>query len=150
MGHVTYSSEITRGVSTTLNFCPAKAGASTWAVGTDWTPATGDSKVSIDGGSPANTTNLPSHVGHGMWELDLADDETGGDRVIVIIEDAGSAIDGVCFNLTTVPGADRQLILDILAKAIQGTTKKGKRGGSGAAPGGALPGGAGVGIGAGR
>ena len=42
-----------------------KRGVVDYAVSADWTPATGDVKVSKDGGAAANITNLPTAVAMG-------------------------------------------------------------------------------------
>ena len=57
----------------------------------DWTPATGDTKVSKSAGAVANTTNNPSAVtgtGSVLWTLTLTATEMQSERVTVQIVDA--------------------------------------------------------------
>src|SRR3990167_572854 len=57
----------------------------------DWTPATGDTKVSKSAGAVANTTNNPSAVtgtGSILWTLTLTATEMQSERVTVQIVDA--------------------------------------------------------------
>lgn len=49
--------------------------------------ATGDVKISQDGGSFANTDNLPSHVGNGVYSLTVTATEMSAADIIIIIID---------------------------------------------------------------
>jgi len=78
-------------VQTTLVFCVELAGSSALAATADWTPATGDVKISKDGGAVANTTNLPSAVtgtGSVLWALTLTATEMQAQQVTIQIVDA--------------------------------------------------------------
>lgn len=87
-------------------FSISKAGANTFALNTDWTPASGDTKVYKGSGSPANTTNNPGLGSNGIWALTLTASEmtpsnANGNTIIVTIADS-SDIDSVCliFNIS--------------------------------------------------
>lgn len=47
----------------------------------------GDVQRSIDGGAFANTTNLPTHVGGGLYSLSLTAGEQTGKKILVTIKD---------------------------------------------------------------
>lgn len=81
------------GVQTTFQFPMVKAGADDFALSADWTPATGDVKVSKDGGNVANTTNLPAIIGGtggAHWQLTLTATELSAGVVNVQIVDAAT------------------------------------------------------------
>ena len=87
-------------------FSISKAGANTFALNTDWTPASGDTKVYKGSGFSANTTNNPGHLYNGIWSLTLTASEmtpsnANGNTIIVTITDS-SDIDSVCliFNIS--------------------------------------------------
>ncbi len=93
--------EYTWGVARTINFGVIDAGTLNLAVTGDWTPATGDTKISKgDGttsGNVANTTNNPSAVGGTgsvVWELELTATELEAERVVIqIVDSATKAIE---------------------------------------------------------
>jgi len=66
-----------------------KAGSPDFAAGGDWTPATGDVKVGIDGGSQANITTLPAYT-NGQWVFQLSAGEMTGKSVRVAVVDAAT------------------------------------------------------------
>lgn len=85
--------EFTYGVSRVLLFPMIKAGSLNFAVTGDWTPATGDTKISIDGGNVANTTNNPAAVGgtgSALWSLTLTAAECSGKAIAIQIVDAAT------------------------------------------------------------
>lgn len=47
----------------------------------------GDSKISIDGGSFANTTNLPTHVGGGTFRVLITTTEFTGKKMMIAVKD---------------------------------------------------------------
>lgn len=51
------------------------------------TIAAGDVKISKDGGAFANITNLPSHIGSGIYKLTLTAVEMDADRIAVTVID---------------------------------------------------------------
>ena len=81
------------GASQVVIFPIKKTGGNDFAGSADWTPATGDVKLSIDGGNVANTTNLPVAVGGtgaALWALTLTAAECQGQRLTVQIVDAAT------------------------------------------------------------
>lgn len=95
----------TYGVSYAFRFTIRKAGSSDFAASGDWTPATGDVKISKDGGSFANTTNLPTAVsGTGSigWTLTLTATEMQAEEInIQIVDSATKAVDDAYFTIST-------------------------------------------------
>lgn len=97
-----------------------KAGSPDFATGSDWTPATGDVKVSIDGGSTANTTNLPTYTG-GQWVFILTAAELTGKRIFVsIVDSATKAVDDNSFVVETFGNASAQFAADMAAGTVVG------------------------------
>lgn len=86
-----------------------KAGSLDLAVTGDWTPATGDTKISKDGGNVANATNNPAVVGGTgsvMWSLVLTATEMEADEVdIQIVDSATKAVEDNVVVVTTRLGA---------------------------------------------
>lgn len=79
------------GVETTIIFPIPKVDDTAFAGTADWTPATGDTKVSKNGGNVANTTNNPAAVGGTgsvLWSLTLTAAEMQAARVVAQIVDA--------------------------------------------------------------
>jgi len=75
-----------------------KAGETNFAVTGDWTPATGDTKFSIDGGNVANTANNPAAVGGAgsvLWELDLTTAEVPASAKVVVLQIVDAATKAV-------------------------------------------------------
>lgn len=68
---------------------------------TTWTPATGETQYSIDGGTFANTTNNPAHEGNGIWSLTMTATELSGTRIAVSIIDAGADVEDQALIITT-------------------------------------------------
>lgn len=69
-----------------------KRGVVDYAVGADWTPASGDVKVDVDG-TISNITNLPTAVTEGntaLWEFILTAAETSGKSIRVVIADSAT------------------------------------------------------------
>jgi hypothetical protein len=78
-----------------------KAGSADFAAGGDWTPATGDVKVSIDGGSQANIGTLPAYS-NGAWEFVLSNTELTGKSIKVnTVDSATKAVDDDAFVVET-------------------------------------------------
>lgn len=96
------------GVAYKAVFAIPEAGANTFAINTDWTPATGDTKIYDGSGVVANTANNPVYISssNGMWVLSLtAAEMTPGstsfeNTIIVTITDTGD-IDDVCLIFNT-------------------------------------------------
>lgn len=105
------------GVQTDLIFPAVKAGAVDFSVAADWTPATGDTKVSKDGGNVANTTNNPAAVGgtgSALWKLTLTATEMQAALVVVqIVDSATKAIEDQAIAIETYGHASAQHALDL-------------------------------------
>ncbi|HXG36514.1 MAG TPA: hypothetical protein VNL15_06070 [Dehalococcoidia bacterium] len=54
--------------------------------------AAGDVKISKDGGAQANTTNLPSHIGSGVYKLTLTATEMQAAKIFVTLIDAATKV----------------------------------------------------------
>lgn len=68
-----------------------KAGGVDLALGADWTPATGDVKVSKDGGAAANIGTLPVAVAMGngaLWKFVFTNAELTAKTIVVVIADS--------------------------------------------------------------
>ena len=74
------------GIQQTFYFPLIDAGAVDFEA-TPVTHAAGDSQVSIDGGTFANTTNAFAHEGNGIYSLVLTAAEMSGTRIVVTIID---------------------------------------------------------------
>jgi hypothetical protein len=87
------------------------------AVTADWTPATGDTKVSKDGGNVANTTNNPAAVGgtgSALWTLTLTAAELQAAEVVVqIVDSATKAIEDQVLRIYTHGHASAKLQPDL-------------------------------------
>lgn len=89
-----------------------KAGSSDYATSSDWTPATGDVKVSIDGGSQANITTLPTYT-NGDWVFTFSNAELTGKRISVrIVDSATKAVEDSGFNIETFGNASAMHLID--------------------------------------
>ena len=97
--------QATFGITYDLYFTMVKAGSLDLAVTGDWTPATGDTKVSKDGGNVANTTNNPAVVGGAgsvLWKLTLDLTEMAAEDIDVqIVDSATKAVEDNVFRIST-------------------------------------------------
>ena len=90
-----------------------KAGSDDFATGSDWTPAAGDVKVSIDGGAQANIAALPTYS-NGDWAFVLSAAELTGKAIRVRIVDAATkAVQDDGFNIETFGNASAMYPDDI-------------------------------------
>lgn len=81
--------------STTVWFPMIKRAVMDFAVSADWTPASGDVKISKDGGTAANTTNLPTAITMGntaMWGLDLTATEMQASTIAITVADSATKV----------------------------------------------------------
>ena len=71
-----------------------KRGVIDFAVSADWTPATGDTKLSKDGGADANTATNPSAVGSatGKWKVPISSAEAQCKQGLITIIDAATKV----------------------------------------------------------
>jgi len=102
---------------TVFTFPMIKRGVIDFAVTADWTPATGDTKISKDGGNVANTTNNPAAVGgtgSALWTLTLTATELQAAVVdIQIIDSATKAVEDQFFKIYTYGNASAKIIVDL-------------------------------------
>ena len=96
------------GVATSIRFPIPKAGSSDLAATGDWTPATGDTKISKDGGNVANTGSNPSAIGGSgsvLWTLSLTAAEMQASEIqIQIVDSATKAVTDQTLTITTRMG----------------------------------------------
>jgi hypothetical protein len=88
-----------------------------FAVTADWTPATGDTKISKDGGNFANTTNNPSAVGgtgSAGWTLTVTNTELSAAEVnIQVIDAATKAVEDQWLTIYTFGNASALIKPDL-------------------------------------
>lgn len=96
------------GVATTIRFPMVTAGSQDLAATGDWTPVTGDTKISKDGGNVANTGSNPSAVGGTgsvLWTLPLTATEMQATEIhIQIVDSATKAVEDQILTITTKLG----------------------------------------------
>jgi hypothetical protein len=120
------------GVETSFRFPIIKAGTLDFAVTGDWTPATGDTKISKNGGNVANSTNNPAAVGgtgSALWTLTLSATELQASEIIVqIIDSATKAVEDQCLVIYTYGNASAKIpqdwsdLEDIFDATVEGST----------------------------
>lgn len=105
-----------------LYFPLIKRGVMDYAVSADYTHASGDVKISKDGGAAATATNAPSAItmGNGaMWKLTLTATEMQAAQIVVTVVDAATkAIEDQMIIIQTYGNASAQHPFD-LATATQ-------------------------------
>lgn len=93
-----------------------KRGVTDFAVGADWTPASGDVKISIDGGAAANLTNLPTAIVMGntaQWDFSLTSSETTGKKISITVADSATkAVEDQFLSIETYGHASAQYQAD--------------------------------------
>jgi hypothetical protein len=101
---------------TTFYFAMVKRGVVDLAASADWTPVTGDTKISKDGGSFANTTNNPAAVaGTGSigWSLTLTAAELSAAVINVqIVDSATKAVEDQYITIYTYGNASAKIVPD--------------------------------------
>jgi hypothetical protein len=102
---------------TTFTFPMPKAGSRDLAATGDWTPATGDTKISKDAGNVANTTNNPAAVGGTgsvMWSLVLTAAELSAAVIDVqFVDSATKAVDDQSLKIYTYGNASAKIPFDL-------------------------------------
>jgi hypothetical protein len=105
------------GVQTDIYFPLIDAGTNNFAVSGDYTHASGDVKVSKDGGAAATATNSPSAItmGNGaMWKLTLTATEMEAAKVVVTVIDATTkAIEDQMILIETYGSASGEHLFDL-------------------------------------
>ena len=103
-----------------------KRGVVDFAVSADWTPATGDVKVSIDGAAAANIGTLPAAItmGNGaMWDFTVAAGEVQGKKISVTVVDAATkAVEDQMFVIETYGNASAEYPPDLSDSVRLGLT----------------------------
>jgi hypothetical protein len=99
-----------------------KRGVVDYAVGADWTPATGDVKISKDGGTAANIGTLPVAVtmGNGaMWHFVFADAELQcKTALITIVDSATKAVEDQMFIVETFGNTSAMFKFDFSSNPV--------------------------------
>jgi len=94
-----------------------KAGDMDLAATGDWTPVTGDVKVSKDGAAVANITTLPTAVtgtGSVLWTFALSATEMQAARVTIqVVDPATKAVEPTVFDVFTYGNASAQHAFDM-------------------------------------
>lgn len=84
--------------------------------------ATGDSKVSIDGGAFANTTNLPTYIGQGMCKLSLTSGSLTGKKIMITVIDTVTKIwEDQAIIIETYSGASAEFVEDFSTASVKPT-----------------------------
>lgn len=93
-----------------------KRAAVDFAVSADWTPATGDVKVSIDGGTAANIGTLPAAITMGnaaVWDFVFTTGELTGKKISVTVADSATkAVEDQSFSIATYGHASAEYVYD--------------------------------------
>lgn len=86
------------------------------AVSADWTPTTGDVKISIDGGVAANINTLPVAIAMGngaYWKFVFSDVELTGKQMYIEIADSTTkAVEDNGFGISTYGHASAMFVTD--------------------------------------
>src|ERR1044072_5636828 len=102
---------------TTFTFPMVKRGAVDFATTEDWTPATGDTKISKDAGNVTNTTNNPAAVGGTgsvSWSLTLTATELSAAVIDVqIVDSATKAVEDQFLKIYTYGNASAKIPADL-------------------------------------
>lgn len=108
------------GVQRTIYFPLVKAGSQDFAVSGDYTHASGDVRISKDGGAFATATNAPSAISAGgngssaIWSLTLTAAEMQAAEIVVIVSDAATkAVEDQCVKLHTFGNASAKIVADL-------------------------------------
>ena len=114
------------GVQTSFRFAVIKSSSSDLAATGDWTPATGDTKISKDGGNVANTSNNPFAVGGTgsvLWSITLTAAELQAAEVVIqIVDSATKAIEDQTLVIYTYGHASAKIQADLSDSVWLGLT----------------------------
>ena len=107
------------GTQCTIYFPLVKASSQNFAVSGDYTHASGDVKISKDGGAAATATNSPSAItmGNGaIWSLTLTATEMSAAEIVVTIIDAATkAVEDQAIVIHTFGNASAMIVADLSA-----------------------------------
>lgn len=105
------------GTQCTILFPLVKAGSNNFAVSGDYTHASGDVRISKDGGAAATATNAPSAItmGNGaVWSLTLTATEMQAAEIVVTIIDAATkAVEDQAIVIHTFGNASAKIVADL-------------------------------------
>ena len=91
-----------------------KASSSDFAVSADWTPASGDVKISKDGAAAANIGTLPTFITSIGWKFVFTDAELTAARInINIVDSATKAVEDQHLIIETYGNASAQHAFDL-------------------------------------
>ncbi len=97
-----------------------------FALSADWTPAAGDVKISKDGGTAANVTNLPTAITMGntaVWDFSLTAAEMQAAQIVVTVGDAATkAVEDQSFIVQTYGNASAMFQVDLADSVRAGLT----------------------------
>jgi len=114
------------GVQTSFRFAVIKSSSSDLAASGDWTPATGDTKISKDGGNVANTSNNPTAVGGTgsvLWSITLTAAELQAAEIVIqIVDSATKAIEDQTLVIYTYGHASAKIRADLSDSVWLGLT----------------------------
>lgn len=114
------------GVQTSFRFAVVKRFAVDLAASGDWSPATGDTKISKDGGNVANTSNNPSAVGGTgsvLWSITLTAAELQAAEVVIqIVDSATKTIEDQTLVIYTYGHASAKIQADLSDSVWLGLT----------------------------
>lgn len=111
-----------RGVGGTIEFAIPKIDDTDLAATGDWTPATGDIKISSEAGNVANATNLPTAVGGTgsvLWTWTYTAGEADAERIAVQIVD--SAVENQTLYISFMLGAQISANKGIITGSVDDT-----------------------------
>jgi len=103
-----------------------KRGVVDFALGADWTPATGDVKVSLDGGTAANIATLPVAIAMGngaVWKFVFSNAELTCKSIVVTVSDSATkAVEDQAFIVETYGNASAMYVVDYSTAAFGANT----------------------------
>jgi len=103
-----------------------KRGVVDFALGADWTPATGDVKVSLDGGTAANIATLPVAIAMGnttVWKFVFSNAELTCKSLVVTVSDSATkAVEDQAFIVETYGNASAMYVVDYSTAAFGANT----------------------------
>jgi hypothetical protein len=115
------------GTATHIYLPMIKRGAVDYAVGADWSPAAGDVKISIDGGTASNVTNLPAAITMGntaQWDFSLTSGELSGKKITISVADSSTkAVEDQFFDIETYGNASAEYQADLSAANLPADLK---------------------------
>jgi hypothetical protein len=98
------------------------AGENDFATGSNYTPATGDVKVSKNGGAQANIGTLPTYS-NGAWEFTLTGTELSARTIeVAVVDSATKAVDDEFFVIETFGHASAMYPADYIDGVRNGLT----------------------------